>query len=222
MVTEHCGPAVHLHFDLDDTLAHTAKAFRPSWRDPSVLEIVQTLVPDLSHEEVLHFFKVYYESHGCSWLGIADNFGLPMRWVDEAYDRHGDASLKLIADLEVKDRLPSLLDAASEMVRLRILTQAGYRYAESVLDHLGVRHHFPILRARAYKRTAQPYHIILAEEGRHEAKHWLIEDSPANLKEATRLGFTTVLVGPRDGEADYCFPDVEAFLESFIAGSLTP
>jgi FMN phosphatase YigB (HAD superfamily) len=225
LVTETHLVRTHLHFDLDGTLADTETFFHTYWKQTRLDEI-RPYYPLISEEEREDLDRQFSLSHGCTFSGFAEALGLDKKWVDDAYHRQGIGALQLASQLPINPNLVPLVTQVKAWGRVTILTQAREHYAKGIVTHLGLDALVEVLRHRAYKRTAEPFQQILAEEGHLEAHHWLIEDSPANLPMAKHYGFTTVLVGPRRNEgshADYRFNSVENFLRAFINNNgLTP
>lgn len=220
MVTEHHGPAVHLHFDLDGCLiADTIKVFSEDWIQLAIKDIQKRV--GASPENIRSAAETGYAKTGCGWSSLPAIFGLDSNWSEFYHGELVPLVLEKAFLLSPQPKLPQLLSQVSQTTRIAVLTQNHRNYADPLLSLYGIRQYIEIIRHRAYKRTPVPFQTILAEEGHHEAQHWLIEDSPANLPMAKRFGFTTVLVGEKHGDADYCFPTVEDFLNAYLNG-LTP
>lgn len=219
LVTEAHPVRTHLHFDLDGALIEsTLKAFGDLWIELAIDEVQKQAKFDRTH--IRRVSDQSYATHGCGWSDLPANFGLKPEWVEYYYADVSPRVLEYVTALKPQPELSGLLKKASQYAHLRLLTQNHLNYAEPLLKYFGIDQYIPVLRGRAYKRTAEPFHRILTEEW-GEAHHWLVEDSPANLPMAKRYGFTTVLVGGREGEADYHFATVEDFLHAFITDGLT-
>jgi len=136
--------------------------------------------------------------------------------------------LEYVHDVDVEERIasnPALAQLLSSLPMDRAIFTSGHEpYARRVLRSLGVEEHFPrifdiIFTHYIPKPNPEPYHQIVDAVALDPSQIMIIDDLPANLKQAKELGMTTVLVDPAlpqaqeipDGFVDFGIRDILDF-----------
>ncbi len=136
------------------------------------------------------------------------NYGTTMRGLQINYEIDSEEYLEYVHDIRLEDYIgpnealdKMLADIALEKV---VFTNASEEHARRVLKVLGIARHFKcIVDVRAMRYLSKPnpaaYQRTLEILGATAPQCILVEDSVRNLREAKRLGMTTILV---DGHPD--------------------
>jgi putative hydrolase of the HAD superfamily len=196
-------------FDLDETLYP---------RQAGIMEEIRKLMLgylrshfDLSLEEADELRREYFVAYGTTLRGLQINHQIdPEGFLSYVHD------IPLHKHLQPNPHLDSIL--ASLPQDKVIFTNASREHAESVLDILGIRHHFDRIvdvRDMDYESKPQPgaYDRICTLLEVRPEECVLVEDNIQNLHPAKAIGMTTVLVGDGsisvDGSTDYVIAQVE-------------
>ncbi len=182
-------------FDLDDTL-YSATSGVFARMDKKINAFVMRelgLAPDAADR----LRRDYWRRYGTTLRGLMLHHGVdPERFLQEVHD---------VRPHELLGPDPEL-DAALAAIPARkvVHTNAIREHAERVLAALGVRHHFAAIydiRFDAYrpKPNARALARILRQEGAKPHETLVVDDQPANLAAAARLGCRTVLVSAHKG-----------------------
>jgi putative hydrolase of the HAD superfamily len=158
----------------------------------------------------------YYLQHGTTLNGLIVEHGIdPHHFLADVQDVSVEG---VIADPALRSGLQRLPG------RRLVFTNAGQRYAERVLDKLGIADLFEdVFHIEAANFVPKPkpetFAAIIARHAITPARACFFEDLPRNLKPAAEIGMTTVLVGPdalenRDSFVHHRATDLPAFLAS--------
>ncbi len=178
-------------FDLDYTL------YPPECALMDMVDVRMTdyvaRITGLPRGEARALQKQYFHEHGTTLAGLMIHHDVdPADFIAEVQAVSMDGvspDPQLIAGLE---RLPG---------RRLVFTNAGGRYAEQVLDRLGIAPLFEgVFHIEASDYIPKPHPDTFARmvraHGVAPERTAFFEDSERNLKPAAALGMTTVLVGP--------------------------
>ena len=144
----------------------------------------------------------YFEEHGTTLAGLMADHGVdPGAFVAEVQDVSMDC---VSADAELRAALQRLPG------RRLVFTNAGGRYAEKVLNKLGIDDLFEDvfhIEAADYIPKPRPecFAALLRTHAVAPRRAAFFEDLERNLKPAAELGMTTVLVGPNAEASDAAF-----------------
>ncbi|MEK9679467.1 MAG: pyrimidine 5'-nucleotidase [Rhodospirillaceae bacterium] len=145
----------------------------------------------IDHAEAYKVQKSFFREHGTSLKGMMDVHDMdPGPYLDYVHDIDFDA---VVPDAR--------LDAALSVLKGRkvVFTNAATKYAERVLDRLGIRHHFDgvfdIVDAD-YRPKPDPavYDKVVEVFDFDPANAIMVEDIARNLKPAAEMGMKTVWV----------------------------
>jgi putative hydrolase of the HAD superfamily len=178
-------------FDLDNTLHDATAQIFPHINRSMRLYIEQYLGVD--EAEATRIRQDYWHRYGATLLGLM---------------RHHDANprdfLRQTHQFERLDRMVVFDRALRGMLRHLpgrkiVFSNAPAHYTEAVLDILGIRQLFTSVwsierLAFQPKPMQQAFRRLLKGERLDASRCIFVEDSPANLKAARRLGMTTVLI----------------------------
>lgn len=198
----------YILFDLDNTLY------------PKSLGIF-----DLVIERIRHYMEVrlgfeknlaqrlreeYIRQYGSTLRGLMIHYHIdPQDYLDYVHD------VGVESKLSPNPALAKLLESIP--LAKGIFTSGHLPYAQKVLRCLGVEKYFPHIFDITFtnyipKPNPEPYHQILEFLNLKGKDCMLLEDLPANLLPAKKLGMITVLVGQQnkanDGIADYVIKDI--------------
>lgn len=203
-----------LFFDLDDTLYASSNGLWNAIRERMGLYMVERL--GLPADQVAEIRRNYFKTYGTTLRGLQLH-----------YQVDADEYLAYVHDLSLRDYLqpaPQLCEMLSGLPQRRwIFTNADYDHARRVLGIMGLDDCFEgIIDIRAMDWACKPeetaYRRALALAGETDPYACvMLDDSPANLSGAHRLGITTVLVGENgSGRGDtphpQDWPDVDVIL----------
>ncbi len=145
----------------------------------------------INHAEAYKVQKSFFREHGTSLKGMMDVHNMdPGPYLDYVHDIDFDAVAP-----------DARLDAALSVLKGRkvVFTNAATKYAERVLDRLGISHHFDgvfdIVDAD-YRPKPDPavYSKVVEVFDFDPANAIMVEDIARNLKPAAELGMKTVWV----------------------------
>jgi len=161
-------------------------------------------------------------------------YGSTLRGLMIHYSLNPDDYLRYVHDVGVEEKIspnPALASLLESLpIEKCIFTSGHLPYAQRVLRCLGVEQHFPrifdiIFTHFIPKPNPEPYRQVLDSLGVEGRQCMMVEDLPANLQPAKKLGMTTVLVGQKrdemDGFVDYEIADVlelRKVLKGIISG----
>lgn len=201
-------------FDLDNTLYPMESQFM------GLIEVKMTDFVEretgLPREEARALQKQYFLEHGTTLAGLMANHSVePKRFLDEVHDVSMDL---LVPDAALRtsiSRLPG---------RRLIFTNGSLEHAERVLNHLNLHDLFDDLFAIESadylpKPALATFDKITKMHAVRPPEAAFFEDSEKNLVPASRLGMTTVLVGPHAAASTsehvhFRTNDLAAFLSS--------
>jgi putative hydrolase of the HAD superfamily len=190
-------------FDLDNTLyPHHVNLWQQV--DGKIRDFVAARL-NIAPEEAFRLQKDYYRRYGTTMRGMMTEHGIS-----------ADDFLAFVHDIDHSPLEPNPeMGAAIERLpgRKLILTNGSVAHAGSVLDRLGIAHHFEavfdIVAAELEpKPAAATYDRFLRRYGVDPARAAMFEDLARNLEVPARLGMTTVLVVP-DGTREVIREDWE-------------
>jgi putative hydrolase of the HAD superfamily len=187
-------------FDLDNTLYPPGSEFI-ALMEGRMTDFVarQTRLP---RPEARALQKKYLHEHGTTLAGLMAFHGVdPEAFLTEVHDVAIDS---LSPDPELKTALTRLPG------RRLVFTNADARHAERVLAHLEIADQFEDvfhIAAGDYIPKPQPqtFQRMIARHGVTPRAAAFFEDSERNLEPASRIGMTTVLVGPHAGASSAPF-----------------
>jgi putative hydrolase of the HAD superfamily len=178
-------------FDLDNTLYPIETRF---------MSLIEAKMTDfvaretgLARDEARVLQHGYFQEHGTTLAGLMANHGIePQRFLDEVHDVSLDC---LTPDPDLRAAIAALPG------RRLIFTNGSVGHAERVLSHLNLRDLFSELFAietadYVPKPALATFDRICKLHDIDPPMTAFFEDSEKNLVPASRLGMTTVLVGP--------------------------
>jgi putative hydrolase of the HAD superfamily len=178
-------------FDLDNTL-HDARPHIFPYINRWMTEYVATLL-DLGEQDASDLRDLYWRRYGATLLGLVRHHQVdPAHFLRETH-RFTDIQRLVVGRRELRHvlrRLPG---------RKIVFSNAPGRYADAVLEALGVRDLFDdvfsIERTQLRpKPQAHGFRRLMHEHGLVAARCVMVEDSLDNLRTARRLGMKTVWV----------------------------
>jgi putative hydrolase of the HAD superfamily len=206
-----------LFFDLDDTLYPPSSGLWWAIRDRMGRYMAERI--GLAEAEIPALRRYYFETYGTTLRGLQKH-----HCVDT------DDYLAYVHDLPLEQYIlpnPELRKMLASLKQRRfIFTNADALHANRVIQVLGVADCFEkIIDIRAIEFACKPeplaYQRALALVGDPAPQECvLLDDSPANLKTARQLGFTTVIISPEahpDPAASYCITDLVTLPQVFPA-----
>ena len=192
-------------FDLDDTLYEAEGKILGRIHARMTDFICSHLRVDAKTANALR--QNYWQKYGTSLNGMMAEHGVdPERFLAEVHDVKISDVPPCPVTQQNLGRLPG---------RKIVFTNAPRGFAQNMLRHLGLDHHFHGMRAldddRAYTPKPEPgaYRRVLETFSIDPARACMFEDKTANLKPAADLGMTTVWIrGARQKLADGDHPHV--------------
>lgn len=221
-------------FDIDNTLALTEDwVMEAFYRGAFDYMNSHGIELKLEFPEFMEISHARYKNFGCSVRYWAHHFGQDMLWVMDVY-RFTAAYLfdavkpHLKPDIALHDKLIELQKRGHTLVAF---TQAHRMYSLELLKHVGLDEIFPAEMLHdiesvkgMLKREDDAYRYLLNHHAdRVFLEHHMIEDTPANLPPAKRLGFTTWMVGPKEAKdedlamIDHRHADIHGVLDALLA-----
>lgn len=221
-------------FDFDDTLMQTEMHVIPHLRH-ALFEFLKDEL-GLPEDDFIARSVALSKDHGTSIHGWASLLNKPTAWVLEAFDHTARAMVKpALAEISPDPTLNEKLRALQTRGHtLAILTHGHKTYIQPTLAHLGISaiipssHVFDISSTNGIrKREEGAYrHVLNSLSNQVFLQHHMVEDSPANLPPAKRLGFTTWLVGHKKPQAadapfiDHRLPTIHHVLDALLANAI--
>lgn len=156
----------------------------------------------ISHEEATKKRDYFYKTYGTTLRGMMTEHSVdPEHFLDYVHD----VDIKKVPPCPVTQEGLSLLPG-----RKTVFTNAPRGFAEDMLKHLGIDHHFESVFGiddadYIPKPNAEAYHVFLAKHGIDPLAACMFEDTDVNLKTAHDLGMTTVWFHGKD--QDHHTPD---------------
>jgi putative hydrolase of the HAD superfamily len=206
-----------LFFDLDDTLYPPSTGIWELIGDRIDLFIETRLKLEVEKTHPLR--KRLFETYGTTLLGLVAEFGL---------DR--EDYLSFVHDVPVEnllkrdERLRSLL--LKTPYRLIVFTNADRNYARRVLRALGLEDCFSLVidildmwpNCKPQEAAFRRAFTLVGEASASESI--LIDDTPANLETASRIGMFSILVGSKsvNGSFDQHISSIHDFPEALPDG----
>ncbi len=180
-------------FDLDNTL-YSAEHNLFNLIDVRINRYMHEVV-GIAPERVDGLRRHYWAVYGVTLQGLIQEYGAdPEHYLDYVHDI--DVPSRLSAD--------PLLEQELKKIRSRkfVFTNGSHDHAERVLKCLGIEGCFEAIydiRVSNYipKPKESPYQAVLKASDVAACDSIMVEDSPANLDTAARLGMKTILVGSR-------------------------
>lgn len=178
----------------------------------------------LDYDEARVLQKRYFHDHGTTLNGLMHH-----------HDTKPEEFLDFVHDIDYSPILrDERLDASlSELPgRKLVFTNGTVRHARSVLERLGIGHHFDgifdIVAANFRpKPNPEPYRSLLNVFEIEPAQSVMVEDMAKNLKEPAALGMTTVWVRTREdwssmgsegGHVHHITDDLSDWLHRLVKG----
>ena len=178
-------------FDLDNTLHDANPHIFPHINRAMTDYLVRHL--DLTEPEANGLRVRYWLSYGATLTGLMRHHGTDPHHFLWHTHQFPDLRRMVVFDRPLRAMLTRL---PGDKI---VFSNAPRHYTEAVLDLLGIgrlfRSVWSIERLRFVpKPKPEGFHRLLRAEGLHPARCIMVEDSPANLRTAKRLGMRTVLV----------------------------
>ena len=209
-------------FDLDNTL-YPADCNLFVQVDQRMSDFIAQLL-GIPRDEARALQKRYFQEHGTTLAGLMHHHAI------EPHD-----FLAMVHDIDYAPVSPNpKLDAALARLpgRKIVFTNGTVAHAHSVLDRLGIPHHFESvfdIVAAEYvpKPRPEPYDRFLAAHGIDPARAAMVEDMAKNLRHPHTLGMTTVWIrtdhpwSHAEEGADHIHhsaDDIVSFLEDVLTG----
>lgn len=181
-------------FDLDNTL-HNASAHIFPHINRSMTAYLQEHL-GVSQDEANLLRVRYWKQYGATLTGLVRHHGTDPRHFLDITHRFEHLHRLMVFDRALRSLLRKLPG------RKIVFSNGPQRYANAVIDAMGIRRHFDavcgIEQMRFHPKPEVKAFRHLLQDHRLNPRHCiLIEDSAENLKTAKRLGMKTVLVGRR-------------------------
>lgn len=184
----------HWVFDLDHTL-YPSDASVMVQIEQKMTDFVARLL-DLGPDQAAEMRHIYWQDYGTTLNGLMVNHGIDQQeFLDFVHD----------IDASVIDPAPELGQRIAALPGKRLIyTNGSLGHAENILNRLGITHLFDdIFDVAAADFTPKPHRAgfdrFQARFNLPTQESIMFEDSVRNLKTAHEMGFTTVLIKPRDG-----------------------
>ncbi len=209
-------------FDLDNCLYPASSGLFPLIDERMGAYIQRLLGCDPVEAKTVQ--KKHFHEHGTTLAGLMKEHDIdPHDFLDDVHDISLDRVDKNARLGELLKRLPG---------RRFVFTNGDARYAQRVLERIGLDDHFEDLHdihASSYRPKPDPYgYALLCERfGIEPEKALLADDMIQNLAPAKALGFTTVWVDNGSERGDHGFDetvfdvrtsDIADWLESILEG----
>ncbi len=207
-------------FDLDNTL-YPAECNLFEQVDVRMGSYISELLK-VPRDEARGFQKRYFKEHGTTLRGLMLNHDVdPHHFLSYVHDID---YARVPADPVLDDAL-SQLDA-----RKLVFTNGTRRHAESVLERLGLGHHFEDIYDIADadfvpKPNPEPYRDMIARHDIDPTRAIMVEDIAKNLIEPAAMGMKTVWVrtdhawsgdGVNDETVDHIVDDLSNWLAKVV------
>ena len=189
MTTAELKQAEFWVFDLDNTL-YPASCNLFSQIEKKMTQFVADLLK-LERDEAYKVQKGYFQEFGTTLRGLMSNHNVePQAYMDFVHD----------IDLSAIAPHPELDEALEGLLGQKLIfTNGSTGHASSVLDKLGIRHHFEFIHDIADadyipKPDPKVYIELVERYGLNPSKTVMVEDMARNLKPAANLGMTCIWV----------------------------
>jgi putative hydrolase of the HAD superfamily len=198
LITHHASP-VWL-FDLDNTLHNATPHIFPHINEAMRRYVARALAVDDDNADRIRFD--YWMRYGATLSGMMRHHGTdPHHFLDHTH-RFPDLQSMVVFDRPVKSMLKKLPG------RKIIFSNAPRKYAETVLQVMGIRSSFDALWAIEHLRfrpkpLMAAFRRVLNVENLDPARCIMVEDTAENLRSAKRLGMRTVLISRASQVPDY-------------------
>lgn len=204
----------HIIFDLDETL-YAPETGLLAHIDRRIDQYLTKKLM-LDGERITSLRKYYSQRFGTTLRGVKELHGIdPDEYCSYAYAVDHGQFLTPDEDLgQMLRQIPA--------VKV-IFSNSPVVHVEGVLRALGIRDCFRALYDIGFsnylgKPDADAYRLVLNSLKVKGEECLFVDDQPANLKTAKRLGMTTVLIGPeKKGEADFRIASVRQLPEVWEA-----
>ena len=196
-------------FDLDNTLHNAGAHIFPALHRSMIAYIVRHLTLAPAEADALRI--KYWQRYGATLSGLVRHHAIdPGHFLAETH-RFEHLNKMIVFDRAVKAMLRRLPG------RKIVFSNAPITYIETVLNMMGARALFddiasietlgyqPKPAIAAYRRILRLYRL-------NARRCIMVEDTPANLAPARRLGMRTVLVGSGTGRPAYVDVKITSFL----------
>ena len=178
-------------FDLDNTLHNASPHIFPHINRSMTAYLMRHLALD---EAAANRLRVdYWRRYGATLTGLMRHHGTnPHHFLRDTH-QFPELHRMVVADAALSHLLRRLPG------RKIVFSNGPRRYAEAVLDVLGVRHHFSDVCAVEQMRfhpkpDIRGFRHLLRQQRLQPARCILVEDSADNLRTARRLGMKTVWI----------------------------
>ncbi len=178
-------------FDLDNTLHNASPHIFPHINRSMTAYLMQHLELD---EPAANRLRVdYWRRYGATLLGLMRHHGTDPRHFLHDTHQFPDLARMVVFDNALHHMLARLPG------RKIVFSNGPSRYAEAVLEIMGIRRHFEDVYAVEQMRfNPKPgmtgFRHLLKDHRLNPARCILVEDSAENLRTAKRLGMTTVWI----------------------------
>lgn len=181
-------------FDLDNTL-HDANPHIFPHINRSMREYIERNL-GVEEAEATRIRQHYWERYGATLLGLVRHHNTDPRHFLQQTHQFDDLRRMVVFDRALRGMLRRLPG------RKIVFSNAPLHYTEAVLDILRVRHWVDAvwsIERLGFRPKPLPdaFRRLLHGERIRPRQCIFVEDSPANLRTAKRLGMTTVLISPR-------------------------
>ncbi len=178
-------------FDLDNTLHNASPHIFPHINRSMTAYLMRHLALDEAAANRLRM--EYWRRYGATLLGLMRHHGTdPRHFLDDTH-RFPELHRMVVFD-NALDHLLRRLPGTKI-----VFSNGPRRYAEAVLDVMGIRRHFAdvysVERMRFHPKPGiRGFRHLLKDHRLDAARCILVEDSAENLRTAKRLGMTTVWI----------------------------
>lgn len=181
-------------FDLDNTLHDANPHIFPAMSQAMLDYVAEKVGVGETAAKALR--DEYWQRYGATLTGLVRHHGIdPHDFLARTHDFLDDLPRMLVFE-------PGLRHALERLPGRKILfSNAPRLYVEAVLTQIGIRRQFDSLWTIERLRFVPKPHLaafrrLLRAERLNPRRCIFVEDSPANLRAAKRLGMKTVLVAP--------------------------
>lgn len=197
-------------FDLDNTLHNASAHIFPHINRSMTAYLAEHLgVPE---EEANALRIAYWHRYGATLTGLMRHHGTdPKHFLREThrFDRLHEMMVFDRALSAMLRRLPG---------RKIVFSNGPSQYVEAIVTAMGIRRHFDDVFAVEHMRfepkpAVRAFRHLLREHRLRAERCILVEDSPANLRTAKRLGMKTVLVSRGLNQPAYADMKIGSVLE---------
>jgi putative hydrolase of the HAD superfamily len=184
-------------FDLDNTLYDASTGVFDRIIDRMNLFVSGHL--QISTEQASALRKTYWERYGTTLRGMMEEHGTnPDNFLWYAHDIDISDVPQCAITKEFLAHLPG---------RKIVYTNSSHEFAERMMKHLGIHHHFEdIFSIEDTKYVPKPeidaYHALIRNYNFDPKRATMFEDMQINLKTAADLGMTTVWIHGKNKDAE--------------------